>query len=332
MSRTYRGKGARAPVTLALAGVLAALLLVLVACQFIARPGPEGEGASSSGHASGQGGEQDAIPTISPSPEGQPAQGEGERSSAPEDGSAAPGEEGREGAVPPVQTGTVPSGGYDFTQPAPAGEAVDNSYFDDAAFVGDSRTDGFMIYSGIGTGKNLTSNGLSIFKLEEKKALTIGGRDYTLLEALALEQYGKVYLSLGVNELGYYDDEGFYESYCKAIDSIRAIQPNAVIYIQGLIPLNEAQIAASSGRTYLTNDHLRIYNDLMRQAAQEKQVVFLDLYSEFADANGSLPADASKDGVHLYKEYCVRWLDYLKTHTVSYEQLYPEQTSQEERA
>ena len=101
---------------------------------------------------------------------------------------------------------------YDFSQPVPEREAVDNRYFDDAAFVGDSRTDGFLIYSGIGTGKNLTSNGLSIFKLEEKKALTIDGKEYTLMEALALQQYGKVYLSLGVNELGYYDDQGFYDN------------------------------------------------------------------------------------------------------------------------
>ena len=129
---------------------------------------------------------------------------------------------------------------------------MDNSYFEDAAFVGDSRTDGFMIYSGIGCGENLTSNGLSIFKLEEKKALTIDGQKYTLLEALALKQYGKVYLSLGVNELGYYDDQGFYDAYCKAIDDIRACQPNAVIYIQGLIPLNEDVIAQSGGPSYLT--------------------------------------------------------------------------------
>ena len=99
---------------------------------------------------------------------------------------------------------------------------MDNSYFEDAAFVGDSRTDGFMIYSGIGCGENLTSNGLSIFKLEEKKALTIDGQKYTLLEALALKQYGKVYLSLGVNELGYYDDQGFYDAYCKAIPGLPA--------------------------------------------------------------------------------------------------------------
>ena len=213
---------------------------------------------------------------------------------------------------------------YDFSQPAPASEAVDNRYFDDAAFVGDSRTDGFMLYSGIGTGKNLTSNGLSIFTLPTKKALTVDGEKYTLLEALALEQYGKVYISLGVNELGTYNDTKFYNNYAAAIDQIRAVQPNAVIYIQGLIPLNEEQIAAFNGNKYnLTNEHLRVYNDLMRQVAEEKQVVYLDLYTAFADENGILPEGASRDGVHLVKESCQQWLEYLKTHTVDFDTLYP---------
>ena len=211
---------------------------------------------------------------------------------------------------------------YDFSQSVPESEAVDNSYFEDAAFIGDSRTDGFMIYSGIGCGDNLTSNGLSIFKLTEKKVFTIEGEQYTLAEALELKQYGKIYLSLGVNELGYYDDQGFYKAYCEAIDLIRSLQPHAVIYIQGLIPLNEDVIAATGGASYLKNDHLLVYNDLMKQAAEEKQVAFLDLNPEFTGEDGQLPADASKDGVHLRKDYCVQWLDYLKTHTVSYETLY----------
>jgi len=210
---------------------------------------------------------------------------------------------------------------YDHTMPAPETPAVEKSYFTDAAFVGDSRTDGFMLYSGIGCGKNLSSNGLSIFKLESKKALTIDGEKYTLLEVLEQEQYGKVYLCLGVNELGVYDDEGFYRAYLSAIDAIRACQPGAIIYIQGLIPLNEEDVAASKGGDYLKNDRLRVYNDLMFKAAQEKQVVFLDLYTAFADENGSLPAGASRDGVHLKKEYCQQWLAYLQTHTVAPELL-----------
>ena len=224
----------------------------------------------------------------------------------------------------PAAAGEPEAPPYDFSRPAPEGEAVDNGYFDDAAFVGDSRTDGFMLYSGIGTGKNLTSNGLSIFRLAEKKALTIEGEKYTLLEALALEEYGKVYISLGINELGYNNDKGFYRSYCAAIDEIRRLQPKAVIYVQGLIPVNEAQVMDSTGRDYLANDHLRVYNDLLRQAAEEKQVVYLDLYSEFADENGILPEEDSRDGVHLKKPACQRWLEYLKTHTVDFDALYPD--------
>ncbi len=220
--------------------------------------------------------------------------------------------------VPPAEGST-----YDFSQSVPESESVDNSYFEDAAFIGDSRTDGFLIYSGIGCGENLTSNGLSIFKLKEKKAIKIDGVSYTLLEALALKEYGKVYLSLGINELGYYNDKGFYQAYCDAIDAIRAAQPNAVIYIQGLIPLNEQAIRETGGSGYLKNDHLLVYNDLMRQAAEEKKVAFLDLNSYFADENGALPADASKDGVHLKSSYCKKWLEYLKTHTVDFETLYP---------
>jgi len=205
---------------------------------------------------------------------------------------------------------------YDYTLPAPETAPVEKDYFADAAFVGDSRTDGFMLYSGIGCGENLTSNGLSIFKLGTKKALKLDGEKVTLLEALGRKQYGKVYLCLGVNELGVYDDEGFFQSYLNAIDAIRACQPGAIIYIQGLIPLNEEDVAAANGGEYLKNDRLRVYNELMFKAAQEKKVVYLDLYTAFADENGALPTGASRDGVHLKKEYCQQWLEYLKTHTV----------------
>ncbi len=278
------------------------------------------EGADSGSQEGQTGQEGEADPSHGQQAQGQnPADSTGEQGKGTGGGTSA--QEQEKPPAKPVDPPT-PSGQYDFSQPVPEGEAVELSYFEDAAFVGDSRTDGFMIYSGIGCGENLTSNGLSIFTLQSKKALTIDGVSYTLLEALALKEYGKVYLSLGVNELGYYDDEGFYKAYCSAIDAIRACQPNAVIYIQGLIPLNEDVIAATGGADYLTNKHLLIYNDLMKQAAEEKQVAFLDLNPVFAGADGQLPEDASGDGVHLRSSYCKQWLEYLKTHTVSYDTLY----------
>ena len=271
-------------------------------------PAPEGSGSAGADVSAPVGSGSASVPTP------------------PDGGSSASGSGTADGSQDLEASGSGEAAAYDFSQPAPESPAVDNTYFEDAAFVGDSRTDGFLLYSGIGTGTNLTSNGLSIFKLAEKKAITIDGTAYTLLEALELGEYGKVYLSLGVNELGYYNDEGFYQAYCDAIDAIRACQPDAVIYIQGLIPLNESVVAASGGPSYLTNEHLRVYNGLMQKAAEEKQVVFLDLYSEFANENGELPEEASKDGVHLKSDYCKQWLEYLKVHTVDFETLYPEGT------
>ena len=242
-------------------------------------PAPEGSGSAGADVSAPVGSGSASVPTP------------------PDGGSSASGRGTADGSQDLEASGSGEAAAYDFSQPAPESPAVDNTYFEDAAFVGDSRTDGFLLYSGIGTGTNLTSNGLSIFKLDTKKAITIDGENYTIPEALGRKQYGKVYLSLGVNELGYYNDEGFYQAYCDAIDAIRACQPDAVIYSQGLIPLNESVVAASGGPSYLTNEHLRVYNGLMQKAAEEKQVVFLDLYSEFANENGELPEEASKDGV-----------------------------------
>lgn len=248
-----------------------------------------------------------------------PAQSQGDRS-----GGSGSSESADVSQVPPEVQIPRPDP-YDFSQPAPEREEVDNSYFDDAAFIGDSRTNGFMLYSGVDTGENLSANGVSMFKLEERRSLTIDGEALTPLEALARKEYGKVYISLGINELGYNNDKGFYEAYCAAIDHIRRIQPKAVIYIQALIPVNIAQVEQSNGNKYqLSNDHLRVYNDLMRQVAEEKQVVYLDLYADFAGEDGELPAEYSRDGVHMVKEACQKWLAYLKTHTVSFEELYPD--------
>lgn len=314
----YRGPRSRWTSAILVIGFLMLGGLILAFTKF---PASDSSGQLSSGSSASTQLPEASGSEVGSSSSREPSEEEPPASSQPDGSASGSASAQRDGSSPSQPE--APASAYDFTQPAPEREAVDNSYFEDAAFVGDSRTDGFLIYSGIGCGKNLTSNGLSIFKLGEKKALTINGKEYTLLEALALEQYGKVYLSLGVNELGYYDDQGFYDSYCKAIDDIRAVQPNAVIYVQGLIPLNERVIAQTSGRTYLTNEHLRVYNDLMRKAAQEKQVVYLDLYSAFVNENGELPAEASKDGVHLRSDWCKQWLTYLQTHTVDYDTMYP---------
>lgn len=211
---------------------------------------------------------------------------------------------------------------YDFSRPVPEQEAVDLIYFSDAAFVGDSRSEGFYLY-GVKRGKNLSASGLSVFTFADKKVFTIGGTRYTAREALSLKEYAKVYLGFGVNELGYVNTEKFYQMYCQTIDAVRASQPYAVVYAQTMAPVNEDRVAANGGKRHLNNERVRLYNELIRKAAQEKCVPLLDVYAALA-VDGSLPADASRDGIHINREYCQKQLDYLMRHTVDFDILYPQ--------
>ena len=79
---------------------------------------------------------------------------------------------------------------------------VDASYFDDALFLGDSHTDGFHDYAGLGNATYFTKNGLTVKDAVEKSFIELDGKKVTLAEALGTRQFGKVYILLGINEIG----------------------------------------------------------------------------------------------------------------------------------
>ena len=53
----------------------------------------------------------------------------------------------------------------------------------------------------------------------------------------------------------------------------------------------------------------------LRALADEKEVHYVDVAEGVMDDEGYLPFEATGDGVHLTPEYCVVWMDYLRTHT-----------------
>ena len=84
-------------------------------------------------------------------------------------------------------------------------QTVTEDYFNDAAFIGDSRTVGLFEYGGIEERADFYAKiSLTIYnvftELLAKDEET--GKKITALEALTIKQYGKVYLMLGINELG----------------------------------------------------------------------------------------------------------------------------------
>ena len=206
--------------------------------------------------------------------------------------------------------------GYDYGAPVPLSAPAEEGWFSDAAFLGDSLTEGLLLYTTLrAQGADcLAYRALNVLTVSTKKVIVRDGAKLTPVDALEGREYGKVYLSLGINELGWYDDDKYYAHYADLIDTVRALQPEADVYLQTLLPVT-AEKSESGG--YVTNDGIVRFNGLIAQLAAEKQVYLLDPYSVFAGEDGALDAAWSTDGVHLTKSRYALWLDYLSTHTVA---------------
>lgn len=89
---------------------------------------------------------------------------------------------------------------------------VDKEYFADAVFIGDSRTQGLYEYSNLADVATFYSKtSLTVYNLFEKPKDFIreGDEKLTLEQALSRHQFKKVYLMIGINEMGTGTPESF---------------------------------------------------------------------------------------------------------------------------
>lgn len=190
---------------------------------------------------------------------------------------------------------------------------VKENYFDDALFIGDSRTEGFGIQSGIKNAVFYTDKGLKVDTIFTKTPIEIDGRKTTIMEAVKKKQFKKIYIMFGINELGWPYDDIFIKKYGMVIDELKKAQPNAVIYIQSIIHVSKKKEEKSD----ISNKKINKRNQLIKKMAQKKQVEYLNLNEVLTNKNGFLFEDASVDGVHLNPKYCQIWKEYLLGHTKS---------------
>lgn len=190
---------------------------------------------------------------------------------------------------------------------------TDNSYFQDAVFIGDSRTEGLGNSGLMGGATFYAYKGLMVDTAFTKQVISEGGEKLTVVDALRRHKYGKVYIMLGVNELGWASEDVFIKRYGKLVDEIKRIEPSSKVYVQSILPVSKAK----SDKGIYTNERIRLYNRLMKEMCAEKNVKYLDVYSAVVDSSGALPEDAAVDGVHLNAAYCKKWANYLRSHTAS---------------
>lgn len=204
-------------------------------------------------------------------------------------------------AVPAVSSQEVPA----------VSAAVADTYFADTVFLGDSRTEGFSLYSGLKGPRYLFSVGATVDSVFKKPTEQTARGKVPMMDALRGMECGKVYVMLGVNELGWPRAEKFKEYYGKIIDQVRADHPQAQVVIQSILPVSSQQEAKKS---YVNNKRIAEFNEQLKLLAEEKNCPYLNVAEAVSDENGFLRAEWTVDGVHLNPLGIQQWLNYLRFH------------------
>ena len=221
------------------------------------------------------------------------------------------------GSQDPASSGDPPEDGEDdqkSSDPQVAeGEWLASEYFDDALFVGDSITEGIKLYDVMSNVTVLASTGVNLDSLYTKNAVTLeDGSKVPILEATKHQKPGKIYLMMGVNSL-LSDEDSFRASYSRVVDTLVEQHPDAILYIQSILPVTADYEQLSNA--VADNAKIDRYNEVLKELAAEKNVYYLNVAEVFKDADGCLPNSASpKDGIHFGSSWYRTWFDYLRTH------------------
>lgn len=215
--------------------------------------------------------------------------------------------QGTETATQPAsEGGTAPT--EQTTEPAAPQTAFIQSgpeYFDDALFIGDSRTVGLSSYGTLKNAEYFCDIGLSVLGIDEKKVGSV-----TVWEQLKKKKYGKIYIMLGINEIGN-DIAGTTAKYRRLVDGIRTEQPDALIFLQANL-----HVAPSAETSLISNARIDELNTNLEGMADNSHIYYINVNGIFDDGNGALTADYTSDGIHVLAKYYATWCDWLCQNTI----------------
>jgi lysophospholipase L1-like esterase len=193
--------------------------------------------------------------------------------------------------------------GYDFSG------GVSSSWYSDVLFIGDSRTVGLRDYARSGDADYFCSVGMTVFKIldEKTKASDHNFSKQTLESLLSTKTYGKIFISLGINECGY-STSSLIGAYSKLINRIRELQPNAKIILQGIITVTKNY---AGSREYFHPKHINAVNERIKGLSNGSTIFYIDANPYFTDSNGYLYTNITGDGCHFTGKYYKEWAKWI---------------------
>ena len=203
---------------------------------------------------------------------------------------------------------------YDYAKPVPSGKDMGEAYFSDALIIGDSRVQSLDLYGAGSFSQILYGSSINVSNALNYTCKSSSGDSISLADALGHKDYGKIYLSLGLSELGWSYSEVFVDNYDALVKKVKELQPQAVIYLVGIFDVTQGK---SESGTWLTNSHIAEYNGYIAKIAQDNKVYFINSNEAMTVEGGGLNPDYTGDGVNLLPEGSEAWFTYFRNHTVN---------------
>lgn len=224
-----------------------------------------------------------------------------------------------EGVLPVASTVNIPTvAGVPIDYPDPLVDfpreftEVDMSYFDDALFIGDSRMQGLGMYSKTNA-TFYAATAFQLFQYVTFKVVPTANGKIPIFDAMQYDKYTKIYIKVGLNELGCVSEEKFLDVYQSFIDRLRTMQPRAIIYIHAVLPVTASKSATD--KTHC-NEKITARNEYLKAFAQMNNCYYIDASAPFVDENGALREELTADGIHMAGRYMQDWVEYLRKHAV----------------
>lgn len=189
---------------------------------------------------------------------------------------------------PTTEEPTMASSGDIVKTPAEE-EFANESFFDDAVFIGDAFVSGIDLYGFIDSKKLVFNENWTV-----GKAVSNG------LGSVASSNANKVFIEIGINDLNNENNDGdkVFENYKELISGVHEKLPNATIYVISTFPVTSGFEARDN--IAIDNDDVARLNQLL---SEYEGIRFLNVNKSISDDSGDLNGDLSSNGLNIKKAY-----------------------------
>jgi len=129
-------------------------------------------------------------------------------------------------------------------------------------------------------------------------------------------QPSMLFISIGINDIAKdISTQVTVDNILELVKKLKDSSPKTKILVHSILPTNASnrQNKDEVKSHYNKNDKVAELNRILEQNSQEKDFIFIDLYSSFNDTNGNLKLEfGDKDGLHLNAHGYKLWSDILK--------------------